>query len=78
MKKLVLTIATVATLAAVASAPAEARGVRVRAGVAAATAAAIAADAYFNGGYGYYYGARLLRRAGVLRLSRLAILLITA
>jgi hypothetical protein len=57
MKNLVLTIATVATLAAVASAPAEARGGRMRAGVAAATAAAIAADAYFNGGYGYYYGA---------------------
>jgi hypothetical protein len=56
MKKLVLTIVTAATLAAVGSAPAEARGVRVRAGVAAATAAAIAADAYFNGGYGYYYG----------------------
>ena len=52
MKKLALTIATVATLAAVATAPAEARGGRVRAGVAAvtvATAAAIAADAYFNG-----------------------------
>jgi hypothetical protein len=50
---------TLATLAAVATAPAEARGVRVRTGVAAvtaATAAAIAADAYFNGGYGYYYG----------------------
>jgi hypothetical protein len=55
MKKLVLTIATIA---AVASAPAEARGVRVRGGaaIAAATAAAIAADAYYNGGYGYYYG----------------------
>ena len=70
MKKLLLTIATVSALAAVASAPAEARGLRPHHGVgigvgggrgaaiaAAATAAAIAAEAY---GYGYtpygYYG----------------------
>jgi hypothetical protein len=77
MKNLVLTIAAVATLAAVASAPAEARGVRMRAGVAAATAAAIAADAYFNGGYGYLRCARLTRRTGLLRLPRLAVLLMT-
>jgi hypothetical protein len=56
MKKLALTIATIATLAAVATAPAEARGVRVRTDVAAATAAAIAADVYFNGYGHYYYG----------------------
>jgi len=67
MKKLLLTIATVSTLAAVAGAPAEARGLRPHHGVgigigvggrgaaiaAAATAAAIAAEAY---GYGAYYG----------------------
>lgn len=57
MKKIALMIVAAATLAASVSAPAEARTVRVvhpAAAVAAATAAAIAADAYFNGGYGYY------------------------
>jgi hypothetical protein len=70
MKKLLLTIATVSALAAVVSAPAEARGLRPHHGVgigvggrgapiaAAATAAAIAAEAYGYGyaPYGYYYG----------------------
>jgi hypothetical protein len=69
MKKLLLTIATVSALAAVASAPAEARSLRPHHGVgigmgrgaavaAAATAAAIAAEAYGYGyaPYGYYYG----------------------
>ena len=58
MKKLALTVATIATLAAVATAPAEARGVRVRTDVAVATAAAaaIAADVYFNGYGRSYYG----------------------
>src|ERR1700750_2386405 len=62
MKKLLLTILTVSALAAVASAPGEARSMRPHHGVgigvggrgaaiaAAATAAAIAAEAY---GYGY-------------------------
>jgi hypothetical protein len=70
MKKLLLTIATVSALAAVASAPAEARGLRAHHGIgvggrgaaiaAAATAAAIAAEAYGYGyaPYGYYYGVR--------------------
>ena len=65
MKKLLLTIATVSALAAVVSAPAEARTMRPHHGVgigvggrgaaiaAAATAAAIAAEAY---GYSYYTG----------------------
>jgi hypothetical protein len=66
MKKLLLTIATVSALAAVVSAPAEARGLRgaphhgVGIGIggrgaavaAAATAAAIAAE-YYGYGYGY-------------------------
>ena len=70
MKKLLLTIATISALAAVASAPAEARGLRPHHGVgigvggrgaaiaAAATAAAIAAEAYGYGyaPYGYYAG----------------------
>jgi hypothetical protein len=72
MKKLLLTIAIVSALAAVAGAPAEARGLRPHHGVgigvgvggrgaaiaAAATAAAIAAEAYGYGyaPYGYYYG----------------------
>jgi hypothetical protein len=62
MKKTAMLIATVATLAAVASAPAEARGHRARVGVgagvaiaAAAVAATVAADAY-GYGPGYYYG----------------------
>ena len=57
MKKIALMLVAAATLAASVSAPAEARGMRVvrpAAAVAAATAAAIAADAYFYGGYGYY------------------------
>jgi hypothetical protein len=70
MKKLLLTIATVSALAALAGAPAEARGLRgaphhgIGVGgrgaaiAAAATAAAIAAEAYGYGyaPYGYYYG----------------------
>jgi hypothetical protein len=71
MKKLLLTIATVSALAAIASAPVEARSLRPHHGVgigvgggrgaaiaAAATAAAIAAEAYGYGyaPYGYYYG----------------------
>jgi hypothetical protein len=66
MKKLLLTIATVSALAAVASAPAEARSLRPHHAVgvggrgaaiaAAATAAAIAAEAYGYAPYGYYYG----------------------
>jgi hypothetical protein len=60
MKKAALILATVATFAAVATAPAEARVLRVRPNLAiAATAAAVAADlaanAYLaNAGYGYY------------------------
>jgi hypothetical protein len=61
MNKIILTIATAATLAAVASAPAEARTLRVRptAGAVAVTAATlaaatIAADAYLYGSSGYY------------------------
>ena len=56
MKKIALMLVAAATLAASVSAPAEARRMRVVrpvAAVAVATAAAIAADAYFNG-YGYY------------------------
>jgi hypothetical protein len=72
MKKLLLTIATVSALAAVVSAPAEARGLRgaphhgvgISVGgrgaaiAAAAAAAAIAAEAYGYGyaPYGTYYG----------------------
>jgi hypothetical protein len=68
MKKLLLTIATVSALAAVVSAPAEARSMRPHHGIgvggrgaaiaAAATAAAIAAEAYGYGyaPYGYYAG----------------------
>ena len=44
MKKVAMMIATVATLAAVASAPAEARGVRVRVGTGVAIAAAADGD----------------------------------
>jgi hypothetical protein len=66
MKKLLLTIATVSALAAVISAPAEARSMRPHHGIgvgghgaaiaAAATAAAIAAEAYGYAPYGYYAG----------------------
>ncbi len=62
MKKVILMIATVATLAATVSVPAEARGLRGRGVVvggaaiaAAAVAATVAADAY-GYGPGYYYG----------------------
>jgi hypothetical protein len=63
MKKIVLMIATVATLVAAVSVPAEARGLRGRGAVvgsgaalaAAAVAATVAADAY-GYGPGYYYG----------------------
>jgi hypothetical protein len=54
MKKIALMLVAAATLAASVSAPAEARGVRVArpaAAIAVATAAAIAADAYYSGGY---------------------------
>jgi hypothetical protein len=60
MKKAALLLATVATLAAAVSAPAEARGLRHRgAGLATAAAVAVAAtvaaEAYGYGpGYGYY------------------------
>jgi hypothetical protein len=60
MKKLVLTVATVAVLASAASAPADARNLmRMKPNAAAvaltAAAAAIAADSYFYGpSYGYY------------------------
>ena len=61
MNKFILTIATVAALAAVASAPAEARTLRLKptAGAIAVTAATlaaatIAADAYIYGSSGYY------------------------
>jgi uncharacterized membrane protein len=58
MKKTALILATVATLAAAAIAPAEARGLHRGAGLAAAAiAATVAAEAYGYGpGYGYYYG----------------------
>ena len=63
MKKAALILATFATLAAVATAPAEARGLHHRgAGLATAAAVAVAAtvaaEAYGYGpGYGTYYGA---------------------
>jgi hypothetical protein len=70
MKKLALAVATLATLAAVASAPAEAHGLRghhhglrigLGAAAAVATVAAIAADAATPyDPYGYYYGPRPL------------------
>ncbi len=63
MKKAALILATVAMLGAVATAPAEARGLHHR-GVGLSTAAAVAvaatvaAETYGYGpGYGYYYGA---------------------
>jgi hypothetical protein len=60
MKKIVLMIAAAATLAATASAPAEAHRLHIRPGgaIAAAAVAAIATDALvYGGGYGpgYYY-----------------------
>jgi len=59
MKKLVLMIATFATVAAVLAAPAEARGLHRHGGagtaLAAATIAATVADTYVYGP-GYYYG----------------------
>ena len=63
MKKLALTVVTIAALAAVTGAPAEAHGLRFHhrgiglgVGLAVATAAAIAADTTYYGPYGYYYG----------------------
>ena len=62
---------TVAALGSMASAPAEARGGRVRVGtgvaIAAAVAAGVAADAYYSGyAPGYYYAPRQVYYGGPL------------